>query len=87
MFSFAVRLMPALDSYAEGKNLVRNLCCYAIQEVRVPIAKSNQLDCSIYGPARAHIFPKSDRVMSQLIPRDSGEDFARSNQGNCPPDK
>ena len=48
--------------------------------VRGPITKINQSDYFIFGPARADIFPVSDRVLSRMIPRDSAQDFCLLNQ-------
>ena len=48
--------------------------------IRGPITKINQSDYFIFGPARANIFPVSDRVLSRMIPRDSVQEFCLLNQ-------
>ena len=53
---------------------------YTTKAVRGPITKINQSDYFISSPARADIFPVSDRVLSQMIPRDSVQDFCLLNQ-------
>ena len=53
---------------------------YMTKAVRGPITNINQSDCFISGPARADIFPVSDRVLSRMIPRDSAQDYCLLNQ-------
>ena len=53
---------------------------YTTKAVRGPITKINQSDYFIFGPARADIFQVSDWVLSQMIPRDSAQDFCLLNQ-------
>ena len=53
---------------------------YTTKAVRGPITKINQSDYFIFSPARANIFPVSDRVLSRMIPRDSAQDFSLLNQ-------
>ena len=60
---------------SRGSTSQMNILYYTTKAVRGPITNINQSDCFISGPARADIFPVSDRVMSRMIPRDSVQDF------------
>ena len=57
------------------KSLANIQSYYTTKAVQGPITKINQSDYFIFGPARADIFPVSDRVLSRMIPRDSAHNF------------
>ena len=66
--------------YHYKKTTLLMLNYYMTKAVRGLITKINQSDYFIFGPARADIFPVSDRVLSRTIPRDSAQDFCLLNQ-------
>ena len=57
-----------------------NYLCYTTKAVRGQMTKINQSDYFTFGPARADIFPVSDRVLSRMIHRVSAQDFCLLNQ-------
>ena len=75
--NYIQRNISHMDMYCL-KEIIMNY--YTTKALRGPITKINQSDYFIFGPARANIFPVSDRVLSRMIPRASAQVFCLLNQ-------